>query len=233
MGLKKISSRHLDIIRRLIVGQTMQEICIDLGLSLSRVSMLKADPLFASAYYEMENKVTEGFIETRASAMEILENAAPEAARLTRDAIIGEQISGEDAPQGLRLKSAWDCLDRTGNKAVDKHLVGHVDLAELIGKAYQEKHGGSSGPQQVDEKPPAPNANASEFHNPGDAVQDGIVREVDSGENGNGNGNGNGTGENAKELESSASQQMSTSSTPGESHAPHPNDCANRDKDHA
>ena len=194
MGLKKLSGRHLDIIRRLIVGQTIQEINIDLGLSLSRISILKADPLFAAAYYEMENRVTEGFIETRASAMEILEDAAPEAAKLTRDAIMGKEIGGVEVPLGMRMKSAWDCLDRTGNKAVDKHLVGHVDLAELIGQAYQEKHGGGSTAPTTD------GSSGDGSHNPGDAV-DGEVREV------RGNG-GNGAGENAEELGSSVPRRL-------------------------
>ncbi len=138
MGLKNLSGRHLDIIRRLIVGETAQEICIEMGLSPSRISILKADPLFASAYRQMERQIADNFIESRANAMEILEDAAPHAARLTRDAILGS-IDGEEVPQGLRLKSAWDCLDRTGNKAMEKHLVGHVDLGQLIGEAYSKK----------------------------------------------------------------------------------------------
>ena len=140
MGLKNLSGRHLDIIRRLIVGETAQEICLEMGLSPSRISILKADPLFASAYHEIEMRIADNFIESRASAMEILEDAAPHAARLTRDAILGS-IDGEEVPQGLRLKSAWDCLDRTGNKAMEKHLVGHVDLGKLIGEAYSKKFG--------------------------------------------------------------------------------------------
>jgi hypothetical protein len=86
--------------------------------------------------------------------MEILEVAAPDAARLTRDAITG-LIDNETVPLPLRLKSAWDCLDRTGNKAVEKKLVGVVDLGKLISDAYREKHygkgRGSSAPQRPDE----------------------------------------------------------------------------------
>ena len=146
MGLKSLSARHLDIIRRLIVGETAQEICLEMGLCQSRISILKGDPLFASAYHEMEMQIAENFIESRANAMEILEDAAPDAARLTRDAILGS-IDGEEVPQGLRLKSAWDCLDRTGNKAAEKHLVGHVDLGQLIGEAYKGKYAeGSPAP---------------------------------------------------------------------------------------
>ena len=148
--LKALSPRHLDIIRRLIVGQAPQEISIELGISQSRISVLRDDPLFDAVYREMEHRVTEGFIETRAKAMEILEVAAPDAARLTRDAISGK-IDNENVPIPLRLKSAWDCLDRTGNKAVEKKLVGVVDLGKLISDAYTEKHYGKKAKQVVDD----------------------------------------------------------------------------------
>jgi len=145
--LKTISPRHLDIIRRLIVGQMPKEISIELGMSQSRIGALRDDPLFNAVYQDMQYRVNEGFIEVRANAMQILEDAAPHAARLARDAIINGTIEYEDGviekvPLPLRLKSAWDCLDRTGNKAAEKHLVGHVDLGQLISEAYKKKHQG-------------------------------------------------------------------------------------------
>lgn len=149
--LKALSPRHLDMIRRLIVGQSPQEISIELGISQSRISVLRDDPLFNAVYREMEHRVTEGFIETRAKAMEILEVAAPDAARLTRDAIVSGKIGDVDVPIPLRLKSAWDCLDRTGNKAVEKKLVGVVDLGKMISDAYREKHYGKKAKQVVDD----------------------------------------------------------------------------------
>ena len=146
-NLKTLSPRHLDIIRRLIVAQNPREVSIELGISQSRISALRGDPLFDAVYRDMQHRVNEGFIEVRASAMQILEDAAPHAARMARDAIISGEIKYEDGvvekvPLPLRLKSAWDCLVATGNKAPEKHLVGHVDLGELISVAYKKKHHG-------------------------------------------------------------------------------------------
>ena len=119
-----------------------QEIAIDLGISQYRISALRADPLFDAVYQEMQNRIMAGFVETRMNAMQILEDTAPQAAQMTRDAVISGVIGGEDVSVPLRLKSAWDVLNRTGNTGIEKTLVGHVDLGQLISDAYQEKHYG-------------------------------------------------------------------------------------------
>ena len=152
--LKTLSPRHLDIIRRLIVGQMPQEIAIDLGMSPYRISALRGDPLFDAVYREMQDRIMAGFVETRMNAMQILEDTAPQAAQMARDAVIDGKIGEEVVPVPLRLKSAWDVLDRTGNTGVEKTLVGHVDLGQLISDAYQEKHYGKDKDEDESEDEP-------------------------------------------------------------------------------
>lgn len=151
--LKKLSPRHMDIIRRLIVGETPGEISLELGMSQSRLSILQADPLFNLKLSEMQDEMNERFIDSRVKAMDILEDAAVHAARIDVHASTGvveriipgedgepDRVEYENVPVALQMKSAWDILDRTGNKGVDRKIVAVASLADLIAEAYKRKH---------------------------------------------------------------------------------------------
>jgi len=139
--LQRISARHRDIMRRMIVGQTAKEISEELGISQSRISVLLDDALFQSTLEELQARVESEFITTRASAMQVLEATAPMAAMACHEVVTSGTLDGQPVSAPLRLKSAWDVLDRTGNKAAERRLVGTVDLGDLIADAYQKKHG--------------------------------------------------------------------------------------------
>ena len=139
--LQRIKPRHRDIMRRMIVGQTAKEISIELGMSQSRISVLLDDPLFQSTMEELQTRVEQEFVQSRATAMQVLEATAPMAALACHEVVTEGTLDGEKVGAPLRLKSAWDVLDRTGNKAAEKRLVGTVDLGDLIADAYQKKHG--------------------------------------------------------------------------------------------
>ena len=142
--LKSLNGRHLGIIRRLIVGQSHAEIARDLGVSQPRISVLLSDPLFDAKLTEMQERTMEGFLDVRASAMEILQHAAPDAAKMVVEAFKTGRIN--DKPIGLKLQldSVFDVLNRTGNKAVERSIIGAIDLGQLIADAYRDKHGSSS-----------------------------------------------------------------------------------------
>lgn len=77
--------------------------------------------------------------------MTILESAAPTAAVLCKEMVEFGTLDEEKISVSKRIDSIWDILDRTGNKAPDKRLVAHLDLAELIVKAYEKKHKSNGG----------------------------------------------------------------------------------------
>jgi len=141
--LKKLKPRHLDIIRRMLVGQTDQEICLELGVSESRLSVLKSDPTFA-ARLEMESeKLHQQFLEQRADAMEVIEDVQAEMVNLAIEAAQTGTLKGRQLSTKDQLKSIWDLLDRGGSKKAEKKIVGHVNIADLVVEAYREKHGAS------------------------------------------------------------------------------------------
>lgn len=148
MTLRKLNDRHLEIIRRLVVGEPDGDICIETGISASHLSTLKnKEPLFAEKLAEIRRRVDEQFIETRAEAREILEEAAPHAARLHRTAVIDGKLGGEPLEPKLRLDSAWDILKGTGVVDAASRLVAHVDITEIIQEAYKRKYKSDKGDQ--------------------------------------------------------------------------------------
>ena len=119
--------------------------------------MLARDPLFLEAMNAMEADIHNRWRENRLEAMDVLESHATKAAQLCVSAIDGVVESfgltedGETkkefdiVPLKQRLDSAWDVLNRTGNKAAEKKVVAHTTLQEMIIAAYQQRHGGNGG----------------------------------------------------------------------------------------
>lgn len=148
--LKKLTPRHMDIIRRLLVAETPGEICLELDVSGSYLSVLQIDPLFNSKLVEMQDELDERFMEGRADAMQVLEAGAVESAKIVTQAATMGKIQNIDPETGSidykevsvanQLKSAWDVLGHTGNKAPEKQIVGFFDAAELVKEAYRKKY---------------------------------------------------------------------------------------------
>ena len=140
MGLQKITVKHREIMRRMLTRQTTEEISLELTVSTVYLNMLKRDPLFVECLAGMEGEIHNHWVENRTKAMDILEDNAAESAKLCTDAV-GGIVDGIEVPLTARLHSAWDVLNRTGNKAVEKKVVAHTTLQEMIIAAYQQRAG--------------------------------------------------------------------------------------------
>lgn len=154
MGLKAIKPKHREIMRRMIICQPSEEISLDLRVSVEYLAMLGRDPLFAETLAVMEGEVHDLWVGKRAVAMDILNDHASTAAKLCTDAVDGSVLDADGIPETVpfnkRLDSAWDVLNRTGNKAVEKRLEIHATLQEMIIQAYQQRNQ-SSPPVPVEE----------------------------------------------------------------------------------
>ena len=108
------------------------------------LGILQKDPLFAETMQVMENELHQIWLSKRTETMEILEANAPKAARLCVDAMDGAivGIGGvlDEVPVAKRLESAWDVLNRTGYKAVEKKIVAHTTIQEMIIEAYKQRN---------------------------------------------------------------------------------------------
>ena len=73
----------------------------------------------------------------RLSVIEKLEETAHDAADFCRRVIQGKE---DDTPVDLKLKTAWDVLDRTNHGKTDKKTIGIFNASDMIIAAYNAKH---------------------------------------------------------------------------------------------
>lgn len=142
--LKKMSPRHKEIARRCLVGETPEEISEDLGMHKGTVVWMMNQDVFkqylGQLEYETERRLTNA--QERLDVLGILAEAEQDAAELVVDVMNDEIVPSATkdgaipVATGLRLKSAWDILDRRGYKAIEKKMT--VSLSDLIIAAREE-----------------------------------------------------------------------------------------------
>lgn len=132
---KKLTPRDHEIIRRLFVGQSPKEISEDLGMSMQTIQRNVGDPLYGGELgrlgYEAERRITDS--NERLDALQIIQDKAGRAAQLCTNV-----MEDPDMAVDLRMKSAWDILDRAGYKATEKRIVGVMSFSDLIIEAHRQ-----------------------------------------------------------------------------------------------
>ena len=138
--LKKLTPKHRRIIRDLVTGRDPKDIAEDLNISPATILKLqREDPLFKSEIRNLEVSVEKRLAESeeRISVMEKLERIAHDAASFCGNVVNGKE---QEVPLELRVKTAWDVLDRTGHKPTEKKVVGIANAADMIIAAYNAKY---------------------------------------------------------------------------------------------
>lgn len=143
--LKKLTPRHREIIRRLVVGETPKEISEGLGMHPATIERLQNDPVFAVELSELEQRANNRLTDAaeRLDALEILDLAAGESAKLCRDVVNDKVLGAEGIAMDLRVKSAWDILDRAGHGKVVKTAT--LNISDLIIEAGRQREAGGNG----------------------------------------------------------------------------------------
>ena len=137
--LKKLSARHKEIARRLLVAETPQEIAEDLGMHKGSIIWISNQNLFkqylGQLTYETDRRLTDA--KGRLNVLEIFGDAEADAAQLCVDVMNDRVVPGDSSLNpDMRLKSAWDILDRQGYKAVEKKMT--LSLSDLIIAAHKK-----------------------------------------------------------------------------------------------
>ena len=138
--IKKLTPKHRAIMRRLIVGEDPKEIAIALNITSATVNRLQRDdPMFMAELRAMELVIQDRLAnsEERLSVLQRLEKIAEDAVDFCGGVVRGKE---QEVPIELRVKSAWDILDRTGHKAPEKKVIGVVNAADVIVAAYNAKY---------------------------------------------------------------------------------------------
>ena len=137
--LKKLTTKHKEILRRLVVGEDPKAIEQELNVSAATINNLQRnDPLFMSELEVLERRANDRITDSmeRLSVIDKLEKGAHEAIDFCRGVIRGEE---SDTSVELKLKSAWDVMDRAGHKPTEKKAIGVFNAADMIIAAYNSK----------------------------------------------------------------------------------------------
>jgi len=109
------------------------------------IDRLQSDPVFAAELSELEQRANNRLTDAaeRLDALKILDLAAGESAQLCRQ-VVGDNVPGvPDINIDLRVKSAWDILDRQGHGKVEKKAT--INLSDLIIEAGRQREAGGKG----------------------------------------------------------------------------------------
>ena len=116
-----ITSRHRALMRRLVAGISLSVAAEEIGLTVSRASLIVNSPLFQAEMKRMEADIKNGFVEAEADRQAVaadptrqyLSDSAEMAARTLKGALSDENAT-------IRVSAAKDILDRTGYAKEDK-----------------------------------------------------------------------------------------------------------------
>lgn len=127
--LKRLSERHHALARALASGMKEGEAAAMLGLSNSRVSILKASPAFKELMALYRENADAAFVETTARL-----------AGLTQDAVLELQTRLEDEPESISIGQLVEIVkmaaDRSGHGPTSKQEVSVThDLAARLESA--------------------------------------------------------------------------------------------------
>lgn len=126
-GLSYIRPYHREIARRLVLGQMQVDICEDLGMSVSRMSIIINSPLFKMELMKME--------ELRNSGVADVTKTLQEVSPLALEVIERTMVGGKS--EAIRFKAAQDILDRAGHGVTTRRdvnvsgMVSHANLSEI------------------------------------------------------------------------------------------------------
>ena len=105
-NIRKVSPKHRLIMYRLLSGQSQRQIAKDMSLSETWVSLVVNDPLFKEEYHKLVDMVRAKVIDTSKRVQEIINAAAPEAARKIVELM-------DELDPSIRLKAAKEVVDKS------------------------------------------------------------------------------------------------------------------------
>jgi len=112
-GLSYIRPYHREIARRLVLGQKQSDICRDLGMSVSRMSIIINSPLFKLELKRLETMRDNGVGEVTQQLKEL----SPVALETVERIMYGAKSDR------LKLDAAETILDRAGYGSINKSLI--------------------------------------------------------------------------------------------------------------
>jgi len=148
-----ISHRHRALMRRLVAGGRLKDVCEELGFTVARASLVANSPLFKEEMARMQAQVDSGVIKLEAEKPHIdggVRAQLEEEALASLRVIVGLRDGAKS--ERVQQVSALEILDRAGYAKTDKvegklQLEASPGLADAIQTAIREmrKKDGTDG----------------------------------------------------------------------------------------
>lgn len=113
--IKNLSPFHKGIARMVAEGRRAKEICREMGVSASRLSVLKGSPLMKKAVYYYEGIVEKGFQKAR--------RKLDKGAELAADVVMAGIADGSGLTAKEKSQLGLAILDRLGVKGVERRSM--------------------------------------------------------------------------------------------------------------
>ena len=117
--LSSLKTRHREIARLMLLGKSNNEISELIGISPTRISQIKSDPMFRGYLASLEERCDRQVMDVR----QRLANLSHEALDVVEELL-------KDDKSSIQLAAAKDILDRAGYKPVEK--VETVNLSAVL-----------------------------------------------------------------------------------------------------
>lgn len=147
-----LSSRHLEVARLLAEGWTNKEICIELGYSPSRLSIIKQRPEIQRQILKFQDRRFQASLDTRfkdiqSDAMDIIEKSLSSGSNLKEkdkvdtakwaiEHVKGKAVQHQNIESGV-LSRIFDKLEQDEKRDASRE-VGVKDVEELVEPAYED-----------------------------------------------------------------------------------------------
>jgi len=139
--LLRVESKHEEMMRRKLAGESNRKIAHDLDMSESRVCIIMQSPLFIKRYKELEKEVKERFLDVTAKIQERVAQLQEPAIDFLGNLLKEKSINDMRVPLTLKHDAALDILELGGNgkKKVDNGNKNDAmaDVIRMISEGFE------------------------------------------------------------------------------------------------
>jgi hypothetical protein len=137
-SIQLIRGKHLEIMRRLIAGESQRRIALELGMSEGRLSVICNSPLFKRKYAELEAEVKSRFVEKTASITAKVNELQPHAVNVLENILKNKVVDDQRVSLSLKRDVALDVLDLGGNGKKSKESNTKEDAMSAVVKIISD-----------------------------------------------------------------------------------------------
>jgi len=134
-----IMSKHREIMRRLIAGETQHRISVEMGITESRLSIICNSPLFKRELAALEAEVKGRYITNTADIQDKINRLQPRAVEVLDHILNKSEVDGKMVSLPLKRDVALDILELAGSGKKKNGTVADAmgDVVKIIADGFK------------------------------------------------------------------------------------------------